>query len=419
MRPAVIPAGGPTTVVAMAPDDDADDDVVGARPPLPPDDRLWRHPSELGLHGQAAPALEPEPAGHAPGRPTTWAVVLVAGLAGAVLSSGLIAITGRLAPRIVERQVIEKVAVTPVVSSPSLRGDNGVEAVARRLSPAIVRLDIERGEELALGSGVLFRDDGMLLTSAHVVDGADRIRVQLADGRRFDGTLVGLDALTDVAVVDVGAKGLPVAVLGTAEGLRVGAPAVAIGSPLGPKGGPSVTTGVISAMGRTIETADGSWLHGMLQTDAPITPGSSGGALVDTAGSVVGIVSSAAADVSGRFGFATPIDLAHRVAVQLIEHGKAALGWLGVEGSDLTAEQAAAMGVTGGARVRGIRKNSPADRAGLAPDDVITEVDGEPVGSMPGLVVETRDHQPGDEVEVGYWRDGKPGTATVEIGEHP
>jgi S1-C subfamily serine protease len=403
----------------MSLDDDADDDVGGARPPLPPDDRLWRHPSELGLHGQAATLLEAAPAGRGTGRPTTWAIVLVAGLAGAVLSSGLIAITGRLAPRIVERQVIEKVAVTPVVSSPSLRGDHGVEAVARRLSPAIVRLDVERGEELAIGSGVLFRDDGMLLTSAHVVDGADRIRVQLADGRRFDGTLVGLDGLTDIAVVDVDAKDLPVAVLGTTDGLRVGAPAVAIGSPLGLKGGPSVTTGVISAVGRSVQTSDGTPLHGMLQTDAPIAPGSSGGALVDSSGSVVGIVSAAAEDGGGRFGFATPIDLAHRIAVQLIEHGKAVLGWLGVEGSDLTPEQAVSMGVTGGARVRGITTNSPADAAGLAPDDVITEVDGQPVGSMPGLVVETREHQPGDHVEVGYWRDGKEGTATVIIGAHP
>jgi S1-C subfamily serine protease len=194
---------------------------------------------------------------------------------------------------------------------------------------------------------------------------------------------------------------------------------VAIGSPLGLKGGPSVTTGVISAVGRSISTADGAPLHGMLQTDAPIAPGSSGGALVDTAGSVVGIVTSVAADVGGRFGFATPIDLAHRVAVQIIEHGKAALGWLGVEGSDLTAEQAASMGVAGGARVRGIASHSPAAAAGLAPDDVITEVDGEPVSSMPGLVVETRAHEPGEHVKVEYWRKGKRADATVTLGEHP
>ncbi|HJR26564.1 MAG TPA: trypsin-like peptidase domain-containing protein, partial [Acidimicrobiales bacterium] len=335
----------------MSPDDDADDDAGGLHPPLPPDDRLWRHPSEVRLHGMGGPTAVTPPSG--PGRGMPWAVVLVAGLAGAVLASGIIAATGRLSPDVVERHVVEKVAVTPVVSSPMLETDQGVEAVARRLSPAIARLDVGRDDDLITGSGVLFRDDGMLLTSAHVVDGAQAIRVQLADGRSFDGHLVGLDRLTDVAVVDIEASDLPVAVLGSTEGLEVGAPAVAIGSPLGLEGGPSVTTGVISAVGRSIDPGEGEALHGMLQTDAPIAAGSSGGALVDTAGSVVGIVTAVAAEPAGRFGFATPIELAHRVARQLIETGHATHGWLGVHGADLDPERAAELGVRGGAVVRG------------------------------------------------------------------
>jgi serine protease Do len=269
--------------VLMPLDDDADEDVGGVRPPLPPDDRLWRHPSELRYYGLPSSAGVDDPQGRS-ARPSTWAIVLVAGLAGAVLASGLIALTGSLAPRVVERQVVEKVAVSPIVSTPMLRNDHGVEAVARRLSPAIVRLDISKGAAQTTGSGVLFRDDGMLLTSAHVVDDADQIDVRLADGRRYAGTLVGADDATDVAVVDVEASNLPVAVLGSTRGLAVGAPAMAIGSPLGLDGGPSVSTGVISALGRTIQAEDGASLHGMLQTDAPIAAGSSGGALVDTAG---------------------------------------------------------------------------------------------------------------------------------------
>jgi S1-C subfamily serine protease len=416
MPPAVILAGAATTVVSMSPDEDADDDAGGVRPPLPPDDRLWRHPSEVRLHGTGGPAAVSAPSGP---RGMPWAVVLVAGLAGAVLASGIIAATGRLSPDVVERHVVEKVAVTPVVSTPMLETDQGVEAVARRLSPAIVRIDVDRGDEVATGSGVLFRDDGMVLTSAHVVDGQSPIRVQLADGRSFAGHLVGLDRLTDVAVVDVDATDLPVAVLGSSEGLGVGAPAVAIGSALGLEGGPSVTTGVISALGRTIDPDDGAPLHGMLQTDAPIAAGSSGGALVDTAGSVVGIVTAVAAEPGGRFGFATPIELAHRVALQLIESGKATHGWLGVEGADLDPERAAAWGVEGGAVVRGIAQDGPADDAGLANDDVITEVDGEEVSSMPELAVETREREPGDEVRVGYVRDGAHRETTVVIGERP
>ena len=416
MPPAVIPAGGATTVVSMSTDDDADDDVGGLRPPLPPDDRLWRHPSEVRLHGAGGPTPV---APHAPGRGTPWAIVLVAGLAGAVLASGIIAVTGRMSPDVVERHVIEKVAVSPVVSSPMSQSDQGVEAVARRLSPAIVRIDLERDDEVVTGSGVLFRDDGMLLTSAHVVDGADAMQVQLADGRRFEGRLVGVDLLTDVAVVDVDATDLPVAVLGSSEGLEVGAPAVAIGSPLGLEGGPSVTTGVISAVGRTIDPGDGEPLHGMLQTDAPIAPGSSGGALVDTAGSVVGIVTAVAAEPAGRFGFATPIELARRVAQQLIEDGRATHGWLGLQGTDLDPDEAAAMGLGGGAVVRGVAEDGPADEAGLTNDDVVTDVDGEEVVSMPDLVVEMREHEPGDEVEVGYWRDGRHEETTVVVGERP
>jgi S1-C subfamily serine protease len=393
-------------------DDDADDDVIGFGPPLPPDDRLWRHPSELGQ--QSRPPAGPT----GPTRAATWPIALVAGLAGAVLSTGIIAVTGRLSPQVIERQVVERVAVTPVVSSPMVRGDRGVVAVAAQLSPAIVRLDIEREDGGATGSGVLFRDDGMVLTSAHVVDGADEIQVRLADGRRFDGSLVGVDELTDIAVVHIDAGDLPVAVLGSAKDLEVGAPAVAIGSPLGLKGGPSVTTGVISAIDRTIDGPAGA-LHGMIQTDAPIAPGSSGGALVDTTGAVIGIITAAAGEAGGRFGFATPIDLAHRIAVELVEDGSASHGWIGVEGVDLTADQAAAMGIEGGAMVRTLVGDGPAADAGLAKDDVITEIDGKPVRSMPGLVVELREHRPGDQVTVGYLRDGEHGEAEVTLDDRP
>jgi serine protease Do len=400
----------------MSPDDDDGEELGPPRPLLPPDDRIWRHPSELRLHGLGAGA----PGRGGQGRTTPWAVVLVAGLSGAVLAAGILAVTGAISPRVVERQVVEKVAVTPVVSSPMLSdGGGGVEAVARRLSPAIVRLDVERDEATATGSGVLFRDDGMVLTSAHVILGADAITVQLADGRQHEGTIVGLDEVTDVAVVDIDATDLPVAVLGTAEDLEVGAPAVAIGSPLGLRGGPSVTTGVISAVGRTIDPGEGEALHGMLQTDAPIAAGSSGGALVDTAGSVVGIVTAVAAEPGGRFGFATPIDLVHRVAVQLIEEGRARHGWLGIEGADLTADEAASLGVPHGAVLRRVADDGPAEEAGLSDDDVITDLDGEEVGTMPALVMEMREREPGDEVTVGYWRDGRREETTVVVGERP
>jgi putative serine protease PepD len=407
----------------MSLDDDADDDAGALRPPLPPEDRLWRHPSELGLHGSAGAAPRPVLV-HPVSRAGAWGTVVVAGLVGAVLMAGILTVSGQLERGVVERPVVEKVALSTLVPTPKLKSgdsDGVVASVVRSIEPAIVRLELSSDEHTATGSGVVFRDDGMVLTSAHLVDDATRVAVRLSDGRRLAGRVVGVDPVTDVAVVDVDATGLPVAVLGSAKGVEVGASALAIGSPMGDQGGTSVTTGVISALGRSI-TSGGASLHGLLQTDAPIAATSSGGALVDTAGSVIGIVTGFAADTGDdgdRFGFATPIDLAHRIALQLIETGHAAHGWLGVEGEDLSADEAAAMGLHGGARVRGVSQGSPADKAGLNDDDVITDVDGQEVESMPGLAVEVREHQPGDHVEVGYMRDGEHQTAEVTVGDRP
>ena len=400
----------------MSLDDDADDVGQGG-PPLPPEDRLWRHPSELARHG--IPGGTVAPPHHRPARPTAVTAALIAGLAGAALTTGVIAVTGSLSPRVIERQVVEKVAVTPVVSSPMLRGERGVVGVAERLSPAIVRLDVDTTRGEATGSGVLFRDDGLLLTSAHVVAGASAISVLFADGRRLDGHLVGFDLPTDVALVDVEGTGFAVAVLGTAEHLEVGAPTIAIGSPLGLDGGPSVTTGVISALDRRIDTVEGEPLHGMIQTDAPVAPGSSGGALVDASGAVIGIMTAVAAEPGGRFGFATPIDLAHRVADQLLSAGEITHGWLGVEGADLTTEEAKALSIAGGARVRRILPGSPAAAFGLAVDDVITEVDDVPIRSISNLIVQLRLSDPGNDVVIGYWRAGRHASITVRLTKRP
>ncbi|MEO7430328.1 MAG: trypsin-like peptidase domain-containing protein [Acidimicrobiales bacterium] len=408
----------PTTVSAVAMDDDGDDDAGGGGPPLPPDDRLWRHPSELRQHGMPGGPVSP-PAATRSYRLPTLTVAVVAGLAGAALSTGLMVATGSLTPRVIERQIVEKVAVTPVVSSPMVRGERGVVAVAQRLSPAIVRIDVDRAEGAATGSGVLFRDDGLLLTSAHVVAGAMAIHVVLTDGRRLDGRLVGLDAATDVALVDLDGTAFPVAVLGTADGLEVGAPTIAIGSPLGLDGDPSVTTGVISALDRRVDAPGGETLHGMIQTDAPIAPGSSGGALVDASGAVIGIVTAVADDPGGRLGFATPIDLAHQVAEQLLATGHMVHGWLGVDGEDLTASQARTMHVDGGATLQRVAPGSPAALAGLAADDVITEVDGQPVRSISNLVVRLRTHGPGEPVRIGYWRRGEHAEVTVSLVARP
>ena len=400
----------------MSLDDDADDDLGGFDPPLPPEDRLWRHPSELASFGRppgATTATRRGPTSRGP----AWPIAVVAGLVGAALSTGLMAVTGTLSTDVVERSVVEKVAVTPAVSSPMVRGERGVVAVTQRLAPAIARLVLTQPDGMTTGSAVIFRDDGLLLTSALMMDGTTAIDVILADGRHFDGRLLGVDRPTDVAVVEIDADHLPVAVMGSSEDLEVGSPTIAIGSALAAGEAPAVSTGVISAIGRRVDEA-GESLHGMIQTDAPVDLGGAGGPLVDANGSVIGIVASMGGGADG-FCFATPINLARRVAGQLLASGQATHGWIGIEGGDLTTEQAQAMAVDGGARIRDVETNSPASGAGLAPNDVITDIDGDPVASASALVVAMRDHEPGDAVTLGYWRDDQHHEVVVTVGQHP
>lgn len=398
-------------------DDDADDDVGGAGPPLPPEDRLWRHPSELRQFGSPA-GLAPQPPRVHARRRDTWGIAAVAGLAGMVLTTGALAITGVLTPQVIRRQIVEKVAVTPVLSSPLLAGERDAATVAERLAPAIVRLDITQGVSTTTGSGVVYRDDGLVLTAAHLVAAATSITAVLADGRRLDGVLVGVDPVTDVALLDLDGHGLPVAVLGTAGNLTVGAPTMAVGAARG-GADPSVTTGVISALDVRVGGAGGQSLHGMIQTSAPVAPGSAGGVLVDANGAVVGLLSSSTDEPTRALVVATPIDLVHRVAEHLLATGHMAHGWLGVEGTDLPDDEAMVLSVTGGAKVQRVQARSPAALAGLAPDDVITELDGLPVQSISVLVARLRAHDPGDRVRLGYWRSGRHAEVTVTLDRRP
>ncbi|HJV09491.1 MAG TPA: trypsin-like peptidase domain-containing protein, partial [Acidimicrobiales bacterium] len=213
----------------------------------------------------------------------------------------------------------------------------------------------------------------------------------------------------------------PVAELGTTADLKVGQEAIAIGSPLGLSGGPSVTVGIISALHRSVRTRTGQSLMDMVQTDAPIAPGSSGGALVDAAGRVIGITTAVAMTDTGAegFGFATPIDAARWSADQLIATGKVVTVWLGVEGSDLDGATATELNLDGGAMIERVKADSPAERAGLAARDVIVKVDGKPVTSMGMLVVIVRAHRPGDVFMVEVVRDKQRQGMSVTVAERP
>lgn len=393
----------------------ADDEPVSGW--VPPDDRLWRHPSEVAA---AMPAAVPVRSAEREPRP--WAVALLAGMIGAMLTASLIAAAGGFTAEKVAVRSIERVAAPiPAAAVRQPGGLPSVVQIAEQVRPSIVQLEVAGKGGSGSGSGIVFRSDGYILTNNHVIEGASTVTVVMSDAKEAKAQVIGGDPDTDVAVVKVDRE-LPAATLGTASGLKVGQPAVAIGSPLGLAGGPSVSVGVVSALGRQVEGRAGATaLFDMIQTDAPIAPGSSGGALVDDAGSVIGVTTAIAVSAVGAegLGFATPIDIARDVAEQLITKGKVTHVWLGVQGEDLDPATAQGMGIDGGARVRQVTGDSPARRAGLEREDVITHIDDRPVTSMGALVVSLRGHKPGDVVQLTIRRDGKARTLAVELTERP
>jgi S1-C subfamily serine protease len=392
-------------------DDGLDDDEPVYRAPLPPDDRLWRHPSEVGagLAGRSIRLIRSQP--------RVWSVALVSGLVGSLLATSLAIAAGRMDhSRPVER-VIEQVAVT---AAPDNRYQ-GVAAVAERVRPAIVQIVVHRSDGVASGSGVLFLDDGHVLTNDHVITGSTHVTVVMSDGRKLAGRVLGGDADTDVAVVKIDGGPFPVAPLGSATTLKAGEECIAIGSPLGLAGGPSVSVGVVSALGRSLDAEGGHHLYDMIQTDAAISPGSSGGALLDQAGAVIGVTTAIAVSEGGSngLGFATPIDVARSVADELIATGRASHVWLGVEGSDVDEDTAEKLAIEGGAAVKRVLDGGPAKAAGIQVGDVIVSIDGQPVTTMAGLVVALRGRRAGAVVTLAMIRHGQPMTLRVMLAERP
>jgi S1-C subfamily serine protease len=399
-------------------DDGEDDDIPVGGAPLPLDDRLWRHPSELGLGANTAPL----PAPPAEGSSTRlWTVAVVAGLIGSALSLGVVAVSGRMSTDVVEKPVVERVAVRPVAElSAASSSGQGVIAIAKSVTPAIARVENASDEGTTIASAILVRTDGYLATTAHALQRISNVTVVLSDGSELAGRVVGSDTMTDIAVIKIDRDSLPVAVLGSATNLQSGQPAIAIGSPLGPAGGPAVTVGVISGLGRRVSGAAGVELRDMIQTDAATASGSTGGALCDGSGSVVGMTTatSSASDAGANaLGYAIPIEIVRAVADDIIATGSARHSWLGVEGSDLDPTNAKDAGLTGGAKVTKVVDDSPASLAGLRSDDVITALDGTKITSMDAFVVALRGHHPGDTITIEVMRGNTTQTMTITLGE--
>src|SRR6266540_6829629 len=290
--------------------------------------------------------------------------------------------------------------------------------IVRRVQPSVVTIITGQG----LGSGVVWSREGIIVTDQHVIEGSSRVQVAFADGRRVAGTVKAADQVTDLAIVQAQRSGLPPATF-QPKLPQVGELAIAIGSPLGFEN--TVTAGIISGLHREIPGSGQQTqsLVDLIQTDAPISPGNSGGAVVNAAGQVIGISEAFIPPSQGAvsIGFAIPADTAVSVVGQLLQSGRARHAFLGVQPGDLTPETAQQLGVSAssGVVVLDVVGGGPAAKAGLEPGDVITAINGKQVSSVEDFLAALRPLSPGDTVTVSYLRGQAEQEAKVVLANRP
>jgi len=299
--------------------------------------------------------------------------------------------------------------------------DNAVSTIAARVKPSVVNIKVTVQQEdifgnmqtgEGVGSGIVFSNDGYIITNNHVAGNALELKVTTYEGKEYTAKLVGTDKNTDVAVIKIDEKNLIPANFATIENIKVGQLAIAIGSPFGLQ--ESVTVGVVSAVGRDLSYSYESMpLVDLIQTDAAINPGNSGGALVNSAGQVIGvntIIYSTSGSNAG-IGFAIPSDMAVNIANQIIKYGKAKIPFIGIEMGNSTTE-------IKGILVKSVIKGMPAESAGIEPGDIITEFDGKAVEDPYELFAQILKHNVGDNVELKVNRDNNVITVNLTLAEN-
>jgi 2-alkenal reductase len=342
--------------------------------------------------------------------------------------------TGTEAPAGSGQSVGTKVPVTIDESS-------AVIDAAAKVSGAVVRIFVEGtspdvfGGQVpseGIGSGIIYDASGWILTNRHVVTAessqiADKLTVELKDGRRFDGKVYGVDTLTDLSIVKIEATGLPTAPIGSSADLKVGQIAIAIGSPLGTYSN-TVTSGIVSATGRSIRVENGDQLNNLIQTDAAINPGNSGGPLLDAAGNVIGINTAVASSANG-IGFAIPIDIARPIMEQALAGKELARPYIGIryqpidlqlkEQDNLPVDKGAYVSAGQGQSGPAVVADGPAAKAGIKEGDVIVAIGDQAIDTEHPLDLVLAGYAPNDKVTIKLLRDGKEMTVQVTLGTRP
>jgi serine protease Do len=340
-----------------------------------------------------------------------WTAEEKAAISGAeTLSKAFVAISKEVLPSVVTIYSERLVAVNP-------QGDRSGRGMPEDFFHFFGLPD--QVPQRGMGSGVIIQEDGLILTNNHVVAGADRVRVNLSDGRDFDAKVLGRDPKTDIAVLRIEASGLPAARMGSSDALEVGEWVLAVGSPF--QLNQTVTQGIVSAKGRSsVGLAD---YEDFIQTDAAINPGNSGGALVNLRGEVVGVNTAIATRTGGYqgVGFAIPIDMARKITDSLVRNGRVVRGFLGIQIQDVDAALAENLGLDKpqGALVTDVTRGQPAAEAGIKTGDLIVELDGQPVRDRDALRLKVGETQPGTDMAVTVLRDGGRKTIKVHLAEFP
>ena len=275
-------------------------------------------------------------------------------------------------------------------------------------------------EQKGSGSGVIIRPDGFIVTNNHVVDGASKIMVTLNNNQQYEATVVGTDPATDVAIIKVDAKDLPVIPMGDSDALRLGEWVLAIGSPLGAQLRSTITAGIVSAKGRSMPDYSGEFkIESFIQTDAAVNPGNSGGALVNKKGELVGINTAIVSQTGAYSGysFAVPVNIVKRVAEDLMDYGSVKRAMLGITMSSVDKKFADEMKLSSvsGVYIVEVAKGSAAEKAGLQKDDVLIAIDGQKITDASSVQAKVSSYHPGDRAEVTYIREGKEKRTTVEF----
>jgi S1-C subfamily serine protease len=379
---------------------------------------------------------------HKPKRQNFWSLLLLSALASAAIGYLVARQTGGSIPNAITPAIATPTSnANPSASSAALAANSGsnsnfITSVVEQVGPAVVRINTSRtttqnddlfglfygqvpnnGTQVqqGTGSGFIISAKGQIITNAHVVQGADKVTVTLKDGRSFQGKVLGLDTVTDVAVVKIDGENLPTASLGNSEQLKPGEAAIAIGNPLGLDN--TVTAGIISATGRSSsQVGDSSKRVNYIQTDAAINPGNSGGPLLNASGQVIGMNTAILKNAQG-LGFAIPINQVQRIANELATKGKVDHPFLGVEMRNVTEQlrqnlnkanqSGLKIDVDKGALIMRVQRNSPAEQGGVKAGDVIVAINGKAVDSSTDVQNEVEKTQVGDEVTLGMRRNGQ------------